>query len=100
MWVFVPLTKEEWALPTHYWVPFEYKRNGLYQMIYFLQCLAFVFHAMSNVSLDTFFAISMILIGAQCDVLGDTIRNMGRFDGSDGKKDLKECVHHYRLIKE
>ncbi|XP_015840820.1 odorant receptor 4 isoform X2 [Tribolium castaneum] len=101
MWMVLPLTKKGKYLPTKYWIPFDYRLPVVYELLYVFECSCIIFHAFSNVALDTFFSIAMIQIGAQCDVLCDTIRNMDEQEKTNTMdRILIECVHHYRLIED
>ncbi|XP_044258383.1 odorant receptor 4-like [Tribolium madens] len=110
MWMILPLTKQGKYLPTKYWIPFDYRLPVVYELLYLFECSCIIFHAFSNVALDTFFSIAMIQIGAQCDVLCDTIRNMDELTETNLEdnyeknnamnKKLIDCIHHYRLIEE
>jgi hypothetical protein len=110
MWMVLPLTKEGKVLPTKYWIPFDYHLPVVYELLYIFECTCIIFHAFSNVALDTFFSIAMVQIGAQCDILCDTIRNMHEIAEADEEeeneynkkmdKTLVECIHHYNLIEE
>ncbi|RZC39108.1 uncharacterized protein BDFB_009940, partial [Asbolus verrucosus] len=111
MWMVIPLTKKDKVLPTKYWIPFDYTLPVVYELLYIFECTCIIFHAFSNVALDTFFSIAMVQIGAQCDILCDTIKNIHEL-ASDSKSlkneneynkmetILIECIHHYNLITE
>lgn len=97
IWMVIPLTKSGKALPTKYWIPFDYKKPIIFKLLYIFECACIIFHAFSNVALDTFFAIAMVQIGAQCDVLCDAIKSMKE---PFMVEQLNERIHHYKLIQE
>ncbi|XP_063909856.1 odorant receptor Or1-like [Zophobas morio] len=112
MWMVLPLTKKGKFLPTKYWIPFDYRLPVVYELLYVFECCCIIFHAFSNVALDTFFSIAMVQIGAQCDVLCDSIRNVRELAKINTDGELKQeeynrmekvligCVHHYNSISE
>lgn len=97
IWMIIPLTKSGKVLPTKYWIPFDYKKAVIYELLYIFECACIILHGFSNVALDTFFAIAMVQIGAQCDLLCDAIKSMKE---PFMVKQLNERIYHYKLIKE
>ncbi|RZB70332.1 7tm 6 domain containing protein [Asbolus verrucosus] len=97
----LPLLTVEKNPPGNLWLPFDYHIPGLFELVYVYVTIMLMYYANVNVSTDVLFSISMIQIGAQCDILYDTLRNIdetARAENKSMNEILFQCVEHYRLI--
>lgn len=100
MWLLFPILDGERRFPSNAWFPYDYLSAKYYTMTYIWQSIFIVYHALSNVCMDTLFAMLMVQTGAQCDALNDQVEHLGRENEEFevARDELGKCIHHHKLI--
>ncbi|KAJ3663396.1 hypothetical protein Zmor_007666 [Zophobas morio] len=82
-------------LPFLSWYPFDTTTSPGYELTYLHQVVSIWALAASNLNLDTLISGLMVLIGAQCDILCDNLRNIKaeRF-----RQEFVKCILHHKVI--
>lgn len=83
MWFLFPILDKKRRFPSNAWFPYDFLSSPYYEATYLWQAIFICYHALSNVGMDTLFAILMIQIGAQCDLLSDKFKKLGRYTTGD-----------------
>lgn len=92
-WIFIPMFDSKRGFPSKAWFPFDYFKSPFYEITYIWQSVFVFYHAAINVGMDPLFAMLMIIVGAQCEVLCNKLQNTK--ENNDG---LKNCIIHHKLI--
>lgn len=119
LWTTFPMMGRQRRLPSNAWFPYDYLSSKYFVITYFCQSILVVYHALSNVSMDTLFAMLMVQISTQCELLSNTIINISKFAADDNDNEginntygdnnnrvdrlndkLRICVLHHKLIIE
>ena len=103
MWISFPILDKERRLPSKAWFPYDYLSEEYYMPTYIWQSIFICYHALSNVGMDTLFAMLMVQTGAQCDALNEELSNLGKENANDSEavhQDLRRCIVHHKLILE
>ncbi|XP_064215124.1 odorant receptor Or1 isoform X2 [Tribolium castaneum] len=100
MWILFPIMDGERRFPSNAWFPYDYLSGRNYTLTYIWQSIFIIYHALSNVCMDTFFAMLMVQTGAQCDVLNNQVSLLGKesVDSDTVRGELGKCIHHHKLI--
>ncbi|KAJ3621536.1 hypothetical protein MTP99_003657 [Tenebrio molitor] len=103
-----PLWKETKDLPLIVWVPFDYEAPSVYLKMYIFIAVVFVYNFFTHFGVDLFFYTAMVQVDTQCDILGDTLRNIDDISQEDDREELGqdkkmhkiliESVRHYNVI--
>jgi hypothetical protein len=103
-----PLWKETKGLPLIVWVPFDYEAPSVYIKMYIFIAVVFVYNFFTHFGVDLFFYTAMVQVDTQCDILGDTLRNIDDISEEDDREELGqdkkmhkiliESVRHYNVI--
>lgn len=98
--VFQPLLQDEIDVPLVIWLPFDYHKSGIFELIYVFVSVSYLFFAFINVATDCFFYIAAIQIGAQCEILEHTLKNLNGI--SENFKEVKnhflDCIIYYNNV--
>ncbi|KAJ3663574.1 hypothetical protein Zmor_007823 [Zophobas morio] len=91
------LDKADYRLPFLAWYPFPTTVSPNYELTYLYQVVCIWFIVLYNANIDSLIAALNMIIGAQCDILCDNLRNL---DGDNIEEDFQKCVEHHKAILE
>ncbi|XP_044270000.1 odorant receptor 67c-like isoform X2 [Tribolium madens] len=94
---FLDQSFKQYRLPFLVWYPYDTNISPFYEITYLYQALCCYFISVVNMMTDTLIAALNMYIGAQCDILCDTIRHI---NGPDKELDVMwlNCIIHHRKI--
>ncbi|RZC42733.1 7tm 6 domain containing protein, partial [Asbolus verrucosus] len=97
-WAILPLFNKGKDLPFKASYPYDTKASPVYEITYIHQVVGIFLSAMASLNIDTFMAALMMIIGAQCDLLCDDLRNLKNSVVSDFVASLIECIKRHKEI--
>jgi hypothetical protein len=87
---------------------FDYEAPSVYLKMYIFIAVVFVYNFFTHFGVDLFFYTAMVQVDTQCDILGDTLRNIDAISEEDDREELGqdkkmhkiliESVRHYNVI--
>lgn len=104
LFAIVPFLSKKPQLPIPIAFPFSCDDPLVFDSLSMFLASFFALCAFSNGVTDSFFSISMLLLGAQCDILSDTLRNLDNFLENDDTRNkeanklLVMVIKHYQAI--
>lgn len=76
--------------PTNHWVPFDYHKSVLFQILFVFFTFALIVCTFTNCSIDACFYLCLLHIISQCILLSNTLRNV---------HDLNKLNENHRITK-
>ncbi|KAJ3663301.1 hypothetical protein Zmor_007602 [Zophobas morio] len=92
-----PILQRKHELPTPAWFPFNTNISPNYELTYFYQSLGVTVVVAVVISLDVFVMNWMMIIGVQCEILCDNLKNIKNENNNFNKK-LIDCIRHHKVI--
>ena len=97
-WTAFPiLDGASYRLPFLAWYPFRTTVSPNYELVYLYQVAAIAVIAMVNVNIDSLIGALNMIIGAQCDILCDNLKNLNT---DNFEQDFIRCIRHHKAIVE
>lgn len=84
---------QEYKLPFAAWYPFSVKTKISYAAAYLYQTISNIFLAFTHLNIDTLLPAIFIILGNQCTMLCDNLRNSQR-----STKKIMLCIKHHQEI--
>ncbi|KAJ3663302.1 hypothetical protein Zmor_007603 [Zophobas morio] len=84
-------------LPTPAWFPYNTSVSPNYELTYFYQSVGLTVVVAAVISLDAFVINWMMIIGVQCEILSNNLKNIKNENNSFSQK-LIECIRHHKVI--
>ncbi|KAJ3663372.1 hypothetical protein Zmor_007650 [Zophobas morio] len=100
-WTIYPVmdgSVKDYRLPFSAWYPYNSRISPYYEITYGYQVLCIWFSAFAVINTDSMITALMMFIRAQCDILNDSVKNLGSLSSADYNSNLLQCVHHHRTI--
>jgi hypothetical protein len=97
-WTFYPIldgSVKERRLPFLARYPYDFKKSPFYELTYLHQIVSVGLMSVAAINMDMFLGALMTLVGAQCRLLCDNLRNI---EGCDFSREFLRCVRHHKTI--
>lgn len=99
MYALMPVITQQRILPYKAWIPYDLTSEKLYIATYLWQNYIVFLISYVTCCVDSIFAILMLYIGLQCQIICDKIENLYQ-NTTDLKQDLINCILHYQKVVE
>ena len=97
-WAAFPiLDGASYRLPFLAWYPYRTTVSPNYEFTFLYQIAAIVVIALVNVNIDSLIGALNMIIGAQCDILCDNLKNLNT---DNFEQDFIRCIRHHKAIVE
>ncbi|KAJ3663416.1 hypothetical protein Zmor_007680 [Zophobas morio] len=105
LWLSFPILDKSYKnsrLPCAAWYPYDFRKTPFYEITYFYQILSLCYLNVCNTNMDMLSVCLMVYIGAQCDILCDNLRSLGKCDEESRSevfnRELVEIIEHHKEI--
>ncbi|RZC33681.1 7tm 6 domain containing protein [Asbolus verrucosus] len=94
LYVILPLLykSKKFQLPFQFWYPYNTKISPFYEITYLHQVIGLFYSLIAIYNIDMLIAALMIVIGAQCDILSDELRNFKK------SSIISSIIHHQEIL--
>lgn len=98
MFCLASLSANEKSLPFEAWFPYDSTCGFGFVVTFLWQGLVAMYYGFSTFGIDLFFAIFILQICSQCDILCDRIVHLGQNGAENLKTDFRYYIFHHQLI--
>ncbi|RZC35067.1 7tm 6 domain containing protein [Asbolus verrucosus] len=99
LWVFLPILRSKrYKLPVPVWYPFNTKISPCFEITYCYQIVNVFYLVIAICNIDMLISALMVYIGAQCDILSDSLRNLRDKEAVNFNSKLIDFIKHHKEI--